>query len=306
MHSPIDIALLSCLPVFLRERNVTRAARQLGITQSAASQRLRRLREALGDELLVPGEGGLILTQRAEDIGPHLTQALEAVWNSVARKREFDPRTARREFTIATTDYGELVALSAALRRLREEAPGVTVRVVTTTLDAPLELSRGSVDLVVGGQLPSTPHLVRKRVGEEGFLVLLRDGHRALRRRLDLDAYLAAEHVLIAPRNTPGGVVDGVLDSMGKKRRVALTLPHFVVAPFLVAHSDLLLTAPSGLARAMLPLLPLRARKPPLPLPAVPLELIWHARSQNDPPHQWFREFVADIVKEACLNSQPR
>jgi DNA-binding transcriptional LysR family regulator len=219
----LDFSLLETLMCLLEERSVTQTAKRLGVTQSAVSQRLKRLREDLGDEILVPLGGGSRLTDRAESLAPRLREALSRLSEVVLSEREFEPCSAERVFTIATSDYGQMLSLPAALSVLAREAPGITLKVTSSTFDAPDQLAQGKVDLVVGGGLPRTQELMRKQIGSEGFVVLLRAGHPALKRRFDLEAFLAWPHLLIAPRGLPGSQVDRHLEQLGKQRRWQVT-----------------------------------------------------------------------------------
>lgn len=203
-----DFSLLETLMCLLEERSVTQTAKRLGVTQSAVSQRLKRLREELEDELLVPMAGGSRLTDRAEVLAPRLRNAMGVLAEVVHDGREFDHQSEIREFTISTSDYGQMLALPQALRILSREASGITLKVTSSTADAPQQLAQGEIDLVVGGGLPRTQELMRKQIGSEGFVVLMRAGHPALKRRFDLEAFIAWPHLLIAPRGRPGSPVD--------------------------------------------------------------------------------------------------
>lgn len=293
-----DLDLLHTLSVLLRHRHVTNAAEELGVSQSAVSQRLKRLRELLKDELLVASGSELLLTDRARSIEPALATALESVRAAVESSGCFDPKTSTRTFTLATSDYGAFMVLPNALEPLRRQAPQIDLRLISSLKDSPEGLARGEIDLVVGGALPLSADLVKTRVGEEGFVTLMRKGHPALRKRFCLESYLAHSHVLVAPRGTPGSVVDRALAQKNKRRHVAVTVPHFLTAPFLVQHSNLLLTAPQGLGERLGPLLDLKSRPVPLHLPQVPIEVVWHARSTNDPAHRWFRQCVIEAIRE--------
>ncbi len=292
-----DLDLLHTLSVLLRHRHVTQAAEELGVSQSAVSQRLKRLRELLSDELLVSSGNELLLTDRARAMEPALSAALESVRAAVESSQPFDPKTSTRTFTLATSDYGAFMILPGTLEPIRKQAPHIDLRLISSLKDSPDGLARGEIDLVVGGALPLSSDLVKTRVGEEGFVTLMRKGHPALRQRFCLETYLAHSHVLVAPRGTPGSIVDGALAQKKKKRHVAVTVPHFLTAPFIVERTDLLLTAPSGLAERFGPLLNLASRPVPFPLPAVAIEVVWHARSTNDPAHRWFRERVMEAIR---------
>ena len=296
----LDPAHAAVLDVLLVERSVTRAARRLGVTPSAVSHTLRLLRHQLDDPLLVPGPDGLALTPRAEAIAAPLHQAMLDLGAAVARGAPFEPASARRSFAISGVDYGELIAVPEIVSRLERDAPGIVLRMEPPAPDLAERLGDGRLDLAIAPALPVGGAILRRKLGAEGFTVLLRGDHPAAGRRWDLDAYLALDHLLIAPRGAPGSVVDEVLAARGLGRRVAVRVTSFLAAPFVVARSALCLTAPAGLAAAFAPVLGLTVRAAPLPLPAVDVFTYWHARVDNDPAHRWLRELMV-----ACFQEPP-
>ncbi len=285
--------LLAALDLLLDERSVTRAARRLGVTPSAMSHKLRALREALGDPLLVGGRAGLVPTARAEAMAEPLRRALNDVRAAVRAGEAFDPGASRRHFVIATIDYAEFRLLPGALKVLRSEAPGVSLAIEPPGPRLAARLESGAVDLAIGAaSVPTSGALHRRSLGREGFVVLGRAGHPGLCRPLTLASYAALPHLVIAPGGTPGGAVDDLLARHGLKRPIVLRLSHFVTAPFLAARSDLVVTAPVGLAAEARRYLELAIVPPPREIAAVESYMVWHPRAQHDPAHRWLRELV--------------
>jgi DNA-binding transcriptional LysR family regulator len=301
-NASIDPNLLVALDALLTERSVTRAAERLGLTQSAVSHKLKALRDALGDPLLVGGRAGLSPTARALALQEPLRRALADLRAAVERSAPFDPLTSARHFTISAVDYAELVVMPRALDVLRREAPHLTCSVVSPTRELARDLASGAVDLAAGPKFAEDAGLVEKKVLEEGFTVVVRRGHPKLRKakKLTLDLYLELDHLLVAPRGAPGGVVDDWLAARGLSRRVTLRTQSFVAAPFLTARSDLALTLPSGLAIEALRYVELDLYPPPLPLGKTALYLSWHERSQQDPAHRWMR-----VLAERAMRGTP-
>lgn len=300
----LDLNLLAALDVLLRERNVTRAAARLGLTQSAMSHKLKRLREELGDPLFVTGPGGLVPTARAESLEEPLRHALRDLAAAVRATEPFDPRAAERDLRVACVDAIEITLLPNILRRLASEAPGLRVSIRRRGPRSIDELASGDLDLVVApGGVPGVgydelPGIQRRLVSTDDFVCVVREDHPSVGRRLTLKKFLALDHLLVTPGGTRVGVVDQVLARDGRTRRVAVTVPSFVSAPLLVSQTDLVLTCPTSVGLAAAKIVPLRVFPPPLPLPAIPTFLFWHVRVQHDPAHRWVREFVVSSFQD--------
>lgn len=315
----IDLNLLVAFDALSREQNVTRAAERVGITQSAMSHALRRLRELLGDPLLVRGKSGMVLTARARALVLPLRSGLVSVDRALARVERFDPGTARRKFRLATPDLFDLLAIPPLLEAIRERAPGVDL--VVAALDARLSdaLETGEIDLCVVPRVDDFPAgapdldaggLVRRVLFRDDFSCFCRADHPALAERrarrgsksavaepLSLEVYAALSHVLVSPRGEGPGLVDELLAKQGLRRRVALRIPHFFSALSIVEKSDLILTAPTSLgllsaSRSKVVTLPA-----PLRLPAHTIALLWHERFTNEPGHAWLRDVLAEVTQ---------
>lgn len=294
----VDLNLLRVLDVVLAERHVTRAAARLGLTQSAASHALARLRTQLDDPLLVRGpRGGLVPTARAEALQPvvaHALAELAAVW----RGGGFTPATARRTFHVAAGDYAELVLLPALAARLARVAPGVDLFVRAVPDDIAGALAAGAVDVVLAPARPRdlTGGCFQRALFDETFVCAVRDGHPQARGRLTLDRFCALDHLLIAPRGTAGGFVDDALAALGRRRRVAVAVPHFLVAPPVLGATDLIATVPRRIAAAFAPMIALAVRPPPIALTGFTIHLLWHERAGADPAQRWLRDQIAAVA----------
>ncbi len=295
----VDLNLLLAFEALLEERSVTRAAARLGLTQSALSHALGRLREHLGDPLFVRGPTGMVPTPRADALAGPVQEALTTIRGALDA-RPFDPATARGVVRVETTDYTAFVLVPALTARLRAEAPGLDLHVSTTPSDGLTELASGTVDVVITRPLVGDVRggLYQQVLLEDHFECVLRAGHPAAD-RLDLDAFLAWPHVLVAPRGQTGGVVDTALAARGLTRRVAVLLPHFLVAPHIVAASDAIVTLASRVARRVAAPLGLVLRPPPLELPGFAMAMVWHERTHRDPAARWVRARVAEIAAGA-------
>ncbi|HEY8088844.1 MAG TPA: LysR family transcriptional regulator [Polyangiaceae bacterium] len=294
----VDLNLLHSLDALLVERNVTRAAARVGITQSAMSHALGRLRLLTGDELLVRGPGGMVPTVRAEALSMPVRRALDEVARALAPAAAFDPRTAVTRLCIGTSDYGELVLLPRLVARLAREAPGVDLRVRTLGEDMPALLASGSIDLAVAPLMAhdERPGIHGRKLFSDRFVCVVRRGHPLAKKKLTLARFAAASHALIAPRGQEGGFVDDALARLGTRRRVAVAVPHFLIAPHLVASSDLLLTLARRVAAVLAAPLKLAVLAPPpeLSLEGFTMSAVWHDRTHDDPAHRWLREVVLE------------
>ncbi len=293
----IDLNLLTALDALLEESNVTRAARRLGVSQPAASHALSRLRELLGDPLLVRTPAGMQPTPRASSLRPALRAALAAAEAVLQPSPAFDPATATRTFVATIPDQAGFQLLPKLATRLAEEAPGVRVELRPSPRDVGLALGTGDLELVVGVFEHPPPAALREQaLWRETFACVVRRGSRGARGTLDLARYLDVPHLVVAPRGTPGSIVDDALARAGVQRRVAMIIPQFLIAPAVVAASDLMWTAPAGLARAFAELLPLTVREPPLELPGFTVAVRWHVRLDRDPGLAWLRGVICEIA----------
>lgn len=320
----LDLNLTVAFDALVREKNVTRAAHALGITQSAMSHALRRLRELVDDPLLVRGKGGMLLTPRAEALAVPVRSALVTLARALQQPASFDPASARRRFCIASPDLFDVLVIPSLLERIRQQAPGIDIAVQPASDPRLRErLETGDVDVAVVPRMEeassdssSDAGLVQRVLFRDRFICLLRHDHPALGvtgskrrpkpvlRTLSLDLYTQLSHVLVSLTGEGGGLVDRMLEQQGLTRRIALRIPHFYSALAIVAKSDLVLTAPSALAHAGPAGFPVLALTPPVRLPRHSVNLAWHERFSSDPGHTWLRGVVVDVAR-AAMHREP-
>jgi DNA-binding transcriptional LysR family regulator len=303
-----DLNLLVALDALLAERSVTRAAARIGVTQSAASHALSRLRKLTGDELLVRGRDGMVPTLRAEAMRAPLRRALEEITGTLSPPRAFDPKTARVRLFIGASDYAELVLLPGIMARLVREAPGVELRILMPGHDPASELAAGKLDVVIM-PAPSGDEgqgIRRRQILRDRFVCIVRRSHPlAKAKALTLSSFAGAAHALISPWGMEGGYVDDALARRGLQRRIAVAVPHFFVAPHVVASSDLLLTVAERVAEVLAGPLGLVVLAPPreLELTGFTLSILWHERTQEDPARRWLRDVIVAEASERSRNS---
>jgi DNA-binding transcriptional LysR family regulator len=289
----VDLQQVVVLHALLEERSVTRAAARLGVTQSAVSHALKRLRTRLRDPLLVRTSEGTVLTPRAEALLEPIAVGLDAIEGALDRVEPFDPHV-RRAFTIVATDLLGVVLLPPLFERVSAEAPGVDLRVRSLVKGSEVGLASNDVDLLLTGVPTEAGGLVQQRLLEDEFACVVRRGHPAAD-AMTLERFCASPHVLVSPLEGRGAV-DKALAERGLSRRVAARVPHFAVAPFLVARSDAILTTPKRHAQLVASQLRLRVLTPPIELPRARWWQIWHERRRHDPAHAWLRALVAAVA----------
>lgn len=293
--SSVDMNLLVVLRALLRERHVTRAASQVGLSQSATSHALSRLRELYGDELLVRQGRTLVLTPRAQALLPQLERGLTELASTISGEPAWDPATARKVFTLGMADYAQALLLGPLLKELEKQAPGVDLAVIIS-MDLNELLEKGTIDAAVniGGRTP--PAFKTRRLFSERYLCMVRKRHPEVGQKLSLARYLQLRHLVVAPNGAPGSVVDTQLAQRGCERRVAVRVPNFLTVPLIVAGSDFINTGPERLARRMARHHPIRLLPPPLPLPAFEMQLAWHARFDEDAAHEFLRGSITRVA----------
>jgi DNA-binding transcriptional LysR family regulator len=293
----IDLNLLVAFDALMCERNVTRAGVRIGRTQPAMSAALARLRLLLKDELFVRSAAGLQPTPRALELAAPLGEALASIQRTLDFTQAFDPSRSKVRFTLGLSDHPAFVLLPPLLKRLAQQAPGVTLRIKAFTAreDALALLDAGEADAAVGVPGGSTPRIPTLPLFEERFVCVARKGHPLTKKKMSLQAFLAHQHLLVSPEGDGVGHVDVKLAQLGHKRDIAIALPQMYAAPAIVASSDLLATMMEGAVHAsgLHDALAVRALPDEIDLAPVPFVLHWHRRNDAHPAQRWLREQVA-------------
>lgn len=297
----IDLNLFLVLDAVLTEGSATAAARRLHVTQSAVSNALARLREVVGDPLVVRRGRGLAPTPVALQLQPRIAAGLHELRAALAAGREFDPATTTRRFSIALTDNQEVSDLPRIVARFERQLPRASLQVVTVErLIASDGLAAGLVDLALAPAAVTAPGLRQTPLySEQGVLVVRRD-NRKVGRRLDRAGFEATPYVDVQILGEGGHghrVARDNLARAGLRRRVVLTVPHFMAAAVAVSRTDWMTGLPRRFAAEVSRRLPLRTVAAPLEIVDFPLALHWHARSDADPGAQFFRALVVAALR---------
>jgi len=290
----VDLNLLVALDALLERQSVTGAAARMGLSPPATSHALSRLRALLGDPLLVRAGRSMVLTPRAGALKPRVRALVEELREVLAPTQTIDLREIERTFAVPASDYALLVLGALVDARGRDQAPGISLRFLPNT-DRDAELLRlGEVDLAIGVYPSLPPEIHTQKLFDERLVCVVREAHPTVRRRLTKERFATLEHIQVAPRGRPGGVVDDALAREGLQRRVTRMVPFFLSALHLVADTDCVLTVPERVARATAPRFGLRVLELPIEVPPYAFQQIWHPRNHADASHRWLREaFVA-------------
>jgi len=308
LNEKIDLNLLTYLDVLLRERNVTRAASQLGLSQPAMSNGLRRLRTVFDDPLLVRTSDGMTPTERALELQPVIREVLSRVDVVIQPKAAFDLQTARRVFRIMASDYAESTIFPHVLRALREQAPGVTLDILTPSDVSFYDVEQGKVDMVINrfDEMPQSFH--QQSVWQDNFSCLI-SAENPIRNNFSLENYLKAQHVWVSKTGMGVGTgmdpddvqrlgwVDISLGNMGKKRRITVFTRHYQFAMLMAEEKDLIVTIPTRAAALQADNPRVLIKKPPFDIPPLELKIAWSPLLQNNPAHRWMRNLIVEVAR---------
>ncbi|WP_312920587.1 LysR family transcriptional regulator [Stutzerimonas nitrititolerans] len=292
-----DLNLLRVLDALLRERNVSRAAQRLSLSQPAVSNALNRLRELLDDPLLVRVGRAMQPTPRALSLEAPIRDALQQIEHTLNAGDSFDPATSRQRFAIAVTDYVELICMPPLMAHLARVAPGIQLAIEHLSPTLPIEaLDNGELDLALGRFLDVPTRFHRRRWASETLQVALRKNHPLVGEELDLDGFLRLRHLWVHGGQTRG-MVDQWLEEQGLSREVVYTTPNYLQAAHIVASSDLAAVLPTQLARHFARLLPLQLFDLPFDLGTFQLDIVSVAQREKDAALQWLIEQMVAVAR---------
>lgn len=296
----VDLNLLIAFDALMSDRSVSRAAARLGVTQSALSHALKRLRVMFGDPLLVRGARGMAPTERAMSLMQPVKAILAEIHSIVSTRIVFDPATTKRTFKISMSDAMSVEALPLIVRSLRKNAPGIDLLISSSgPRDACTRISNDEIELAIG-VFPHKPEGFRHKELYRDTLVCVADRkHPSLKKgRMDEKSYLTSPHVTVAPNLDSGVQLDDIFIAMGLVRRVVATVPHYIAVPALIRGTDLIAHTRRRLVNVLrissnLVVFPIPV---PIRIPELSFEQIWHPRYDGDPGHRWLRHLIADAV----------
>lgn len=293
----LDLNLLVTLETLLVERNVTKAAARLHLSQPAVSTQLNRLRHEFDDLLLIPAQRGMTPTAKAMELLEPLRQALDQVRATVASHRNFDPAKAKLTFAIACTDYLQAAVVKPLVVELRTRAPGV--RVALRNLDVPqleAQMARGDVDLALMTPQAAPPSLRTRHLFDERYVLIGRRKHPRLRDGITVAEFAKLEQVIVYLDG--GGFVtpvDSALAALGHRRNTVLSAASFLFVPEIVSHSDFVALVPKRLVRDHAD--KLKVMDCPFPVEGFAVGMVWHERGHGHSGQRWIREAIVSVIK---------
>ena len=304
----LDLNLLRVFDVVMSERNLTRAAKRLALTQSAVSNALKRLRDSVGEDLLTRAAFGVRPTPRAEALWPAVRTALAGL-GDVFEPGDFDARLNPIGFRIATGDAIAATLIPSLVVQIESERALTNLRVLPlTTREPQLLLERGDADLAVGhfpetiaslSSQGSSALLRHQRLYESEYVCVMRRGHPLAQVELTLQRFCDAHHLLVSFSGRPHGLVDQALQQLQRSRRIVLTVNQFFTAGRVVAHSDLLTVLPAFFVAATGYQDELVERPLPLGVAGIHIEMVWHMRHDSSRSHLWLRSRILQAVGPA-------
>jgi DNA-binding transcriptional LysR family regulator len=301
--SRIDLNLLLVFHHLLILKRVSAVAALLNMSQPAVSSALGRLRTTLGDDLFLRTQRGMEPTPYALQLAEPVATALDVLQQALVVRAAFDPETSTRNFTIAMTDVGEMYFLPVLIDALSRLAPNVTLRIVSVTSSSlKEEMSTGQIDLALGLLPQLQAGFFQQALFRQKYICLMRKMHPlADKKKLDVDAFIAAEHVRIMATGTGHGRVDIALEKQKIHRRVRLTVPHYVALGDVLKCSDLIATVPQRFAERILKPFDLATQELPINIDESSIHQFWHGRLHRDPGHQWLRKCVSELFGDKVL-----
>jgi DNA-binding transcriptional LysR family regulator len=299
MHvEDFDLAQVRLLAALAASLNLTAAAKHVGLSQSAASHAIARLRTAVDDPLFVRAAGGIRLTPFGERLGAAAQRAMEALHVGFAVNPSFDPQTTTRAFNLYLSEIGQIIFLPRLLEFMSREAPGASLRARPIPLDRPdLAMASSDIDLAVGFFTNLTSGFHQSFLFRERYVCVVRANHPDFRDGMRLEAFVAAQHALADSSGMAHELIERTLAKHKIRRNVKIRVPEFLVLPLVISSSDLLVIMPNRIAEEFSKLMPIKILPLPVPIPAYDIRLFWHDRHHNDPANRWLRRSLIKLFR---------
>ncbi|ODN43076.1 LysR family transcriptional regulator [Piscirickettsia litoralis] len=299
-----NLNLLHTLNTLLKEKSVSITADKLHLSQPAVSHALKQLRQDFNDALLVRSRQGLELTPFAKSIQSQVEDILISTEKLITAQQEFDPYTSDRTFNIATLDFAEMVLVPHLLKWIHDHNSNMKIRVCPLKIKEAydlLDLKDKQIDIVISLDKPAPTHIHRDILFESPLFCIMRKDHPFAHKKMTTSDFMNAEHLALQPNDELQ-----IIPYLKQKRKVSLTTYHPASIPRCLQYSDLIATLPRGLAFLMREQGNLKIQKCPIKVPKVRLIQAWNKKNQQDPGHQWFREFSQKMARQARAENKIR
>ena len=291
----LDLNLLVALDTLLTETSVTQAAERLHLTQSAVSNALARLRETLGDELLVQSGRKMVLTPFAADLRGQVRDILMLIDSTVRSKPDFQPESSQRHFRIACSDFVAEAVLTDAILEISRAAPGISLDLLPLVSDEVyLRLQRGEIDLIIAPDHYCRADHLQAPIFSEPWTCVAWAQNRVVGDTISLPQYTAAEHVVLQPMGQVA-LDEHFLGQSGIARRAMVTVPVFTWMPRLLVGTERIATMPQRFAASYARTLPLKTVRPLFDIPPLNESMQWHPSRDRDKALAWLRQVILGV-----------
>ncbi|KID54958.1 LysR family transcriptional regulator [Pseudoalteromonas luteoviolacea] len=297
--SDIELNQLRLLQIIFETKNLTRAGERAGLTQSAVSHTLKKLRHSFNDSLVIRQGNQLVMTPRAETLKPQLNRWLNDFEKNILFQEQFDPTTSTRTFYIATSDLVEQALSAALITHLAQVAP--QVRVVFTKLDKrglASQIESGEVDFSISVVESSHPSLMVTTLYRDDFVSVVKNDHPILLTPQDVQKFCRFPHLLAGTGKDTRGMVDDALNELGLSRTVQYKVANFLSAPYIVEKSDAIFTAPRRFINAISSQFAISQFETPIPMDSYVMKLYWHIKNKDEQAIKWFREQLVAVARD--------
>ncbi|MDF5753572.1 LysR family transcriptional regulator [Spongiactinospora sp. TRM90649] len=296
MH--LDLNLLTALDALLEENSVAGAAERLNLSAPAMSRTLGRIRRLTGDQILVRTGRTMIPTPHALAIRGEVHDLVQRARDVLEREHELDLANLNRVFSVRAHDAVTAAIGPRLLATVREQAPGVAIRLLAEATTDTNELRHGRVDLEIGSTEPDLPEITHITVAHDRLVAAVAPGHPCATGDLTATRFASADHVIVSRRGRLRDPLDDILDDLGLRRRVVASAPSSTAALYMAARTELLVVVPEHMCAPTLRALDLRTRPLPFALSAMPIILAWHQRYDNDRAHTWLRTLIHQALAQ--------
>jgi DNA-binding transcriptional LysR family regulator len=295
----IDLNLLVVLKALVEERNATRAAETIGVSQSAVSHALRRLRMTFNDELLIRTPEGMRPTAYAESLAQAIGGSLRQIEEAIQSGRQFDPATTERRFSMRVSDYAAVYFLPRLCREMRRLAPAAQLEVQHFDKnDHEQRIAKDEVQIRLAMNNRHEGESHSSRLLDDRFVVIMNARHPAARKSMDLNRYLALHHLKVSVAGVGTNAIDEALAAMGLIRKIAMTVPSWLEMRQVIETTDLVAVVPHHWLAAE-EFKSFSAKPLPVARISLSIDLVWHANDANDAGHTWFRGIVQRVFQPA-------
>lgn len=295
----IDLNLLVVFNEIFQEQQISGVAKRLNLSQPAVSNALARLRRTFDDQLFVRTKDGMQPTPLAVQLSGPIRLALNGLTEAMNVQEKFDARSSSRHFRLALTDVAELYFMPRLIRQCTELAPQVRISTErTSSLDLMSDMGAGRIDIAIGAFKEVSDALFQRRLFKQHYVVMMRSDHPLAADNLTQKKYLAADHLIVDSGESPYDSINHDMEKAGVMSTARFSVPHFTAVPYIIAHSDLLVTVPQKLAESAALPFRLTYQPSPLRLPVLQTNIFWHRRYNQDQGNQWLRNLIGEIFSE--------